>query len=157
MRVKWNTHIYKNCKLNNSNQNDRKCNGTKYQRNDHKDCHNGNRTDHFKIGVRNGDQILGTRCLTDQHAVFIISRYNVVDLIDLGIYLIGCCLVFGTDQNHLIFIIFQNISNGLWNHILRNRRSDNTVDSDGSFDSIYLIDTLQHFLCILCLHMTVCQ
>ena len=84
--------------LDNSYQDQRQGNTFFYQSNDHEDRYDRDGIYNFEVLVGGLDQILGTGSFTDQHALGIVFFQNSIQLIDLGIYLIGSGLIFGVHQ-----------------------------------------------------------
>ena len=127
----WDCHVQHDRKFDHGYQDNRQGNRFEDQQDDDKDCTDGKDVYVDQIGVGDILQVFHQRCFTDDHTIFIVRFYNLVNLFDLFVYFIRCRLIFRADECKLVIITLQHASKILRDHGFRNGRAEQGAHADG--------------------------
>ena len=94
--------------------------------------------------VRDRDQVLRARRVTDQHCLLIVPVNDLIDRIDLPVDLIGSSDVLARHQDQLVTAAVQYIRCLLRQHLARDPFSQKTVNRNDAADAVHIPDLSRH-------------
>ena len=94
--------------------------------------------------VGDRDQILGARCVADQHGLLVIAVDDLIDRVDLLIDLISCCHIFAGDQHQLVAASVQDVRHFLRKDLSGDSLSHKAVKGDDALYAVQVLDLCRH-------------
>ena len=109
----------------------------------------------YKVNVCHILQVFHQRCLPDNHPIFIVGFYNMVNLLNLVVYLWCSRHILGADKFQIMVLTLQHAFQIFRYHTVRYRRTYQRIQSNRPFNSVYIFHLGHHGALIFRIHVFV--